>query len=281
MFSSKMFLPDTKLNEWIKLYWFFKGNATEHSLHERKILPDGCATIVFVLDGTMNLSIYKESTLKRGIYIVPPVLKPHRDVISNHIHMIDVQLNPGIFYKLFKLPITALEERIYTFDEISIEFDEDILYKIEEVKDNDYKVYHLIDKFFLRLFEQKNFFADDIIYHLNELYKTGNLDKFFNEQKLSVRQLERKVKELTALTPKNLSRLGRFYSILEYIKFRQFNIAFSQVAFEHDYSDQSHFIRDFKAFAETTPNRFIKEINNYPQFKGLCNLTQTFDELCI
>ena len=57
------------------------------------------------------------------------------------------------------------------------------------------------------------------------------------------------------------------------MKFRQFNIQFSQLAFEHKFSDQSHFIKEFKSFCNETPSKFIKHSNDYPQYNGLCNLT--------
>jgi AraC-like DNA-binding protein len=273
MFTSKMFLPHYRLNNWIKVYWFLEGKGIGINSYYRQILPDGCATIVFVLQGTMNLSIYKNGLLKRGIYIVPPVIKPHYDLISDDIKLIDIQLNPSVFYKLFNIPINELKNEVYTFDDISFDFDDSILEKVSDAKNNDFLIYSLLNEYLINLFDKLHFKEDDIILNINELYKFGDLDKFFKDQNLSIRQLERKVKTYTGLTPKNLSKIGRFYSILEYMKFRQFNIQFSQLAFEHKFSDQSHFIKEFKSFCNETPSKFIKHSNDYPQYNGLCNLT--------
>lgn len=274
MFTSKMFLPHYRLNNWIKVYWFLEGKGIGINSYSRQILPDGCATIVFVLQGTMNLSIYKNGLLKRGIYIVPPVIKPHYDLISDDIKLIDIQLNPSVFYKLFNIPINELKNEVYTFDDISFDFDDSILEKVSDAKNNDFLIYSLLNEYLINLFDKLHFKEDDIILNINELYKFGDLDKFFKDQNLSIRQLERKVKTYTGLTPKNLSKIGRFYSILEYMKFRQFNIQFSQLAFEHKFSDQSHFIKEFKSFCNETPSKFIKHSNDYPQYNGLCNLTE-------
>lgn len=273
MFTSRMILPHYRLNNWIKVYWFLEGKGIGNNSYSRQILPDGCATIVFVLEGTMNLSIYKNGVLKRGIYIVPPVIKPHYDLISDDIKLIDIQLNPSVFYKLFNVPINELENEIYTFNDISLDFDDSILEKVSDARNNDFLIYSLLNEYLINLFDKLHFKEDDIVLNINELYKFGDLDKFFKDQNLSIRQLERKVKTYTGLTPKNLSKIGRFYSILEYMKFRQFNIQFSQLAFEHKFSDQSHFIKEFKSFCNETPSKFIKHSNDYPQYKGLCNLT--------
>lgn len=274
MFTSKMFLPHYKLNNWIKVYWFLEGKGIGMNSYSRQILPDGCATIVLILQGTMDLSIYKNGILKRGIHIVPPVIKPHYDLISDDIKLIDIQLNPSVFYKLFNIPINEFENEVYTFNDISLDFDDSILEKVSDAKNNDFLIYSILNEYLINLFDKLNFKEDDIVLNINELYKFGDLDKFFKDQNLSIRQLERKVKTYTGLTPKNLSKIGRFYSILDYMKFRQFSIQFSQLAFEHKFSDQSHFIKEFKSFCNETPSKFIKHSNDYPQYNGLCNISK-------
>lgn len=272
MFSSKMFLPDYRLENWIKVYWILEGRGLGNNTFTRQILPDGCATIVLVLKGTMNLSIYNNSLIKKGIYIIPPVIKPHYDQISDDISLIDIQINPSIFYKLFKIPINELENKIYTFDDISFDFDNSILTEISKTKNNKLLTISILNKYLINLFNKLKFQEDDMVISINHLYKFGDLDNFFANQNLSVRQLERKVKTYTGLTPKNLSKLGRFYSILEYMKVRQFEIKYSQLTNDYKFSDQSHFIKEFKSFSNETPNKFLKNINNYPQINGLQNI---------
>lgn len=271
MFSSKMYIPNEKLKDWIKVFWFLEGSGTGELSFTRNLLPDGCATVTFVLQGNMDLTIYDNSLITRGIYVIPPVVNAHYDVISDDIFLIDIQLNPSIFYKLFNLPVKELKNKIYTIDELSLNFDKSILDKICEIRDDKNAIYSLLNKFFLDLFDKLKFNSDEIILNINQLYKNGNLDDFFHSQNLSIRQIERKVKNYTGLTPQNLSRLGRFYSVLEYMKFRQFNLEYCELALEYKFSDQSHFIREFKSFCNETPSKFLKNIDLYPQYKGLCN----------
>lgn len=274
MFKSKMYIPSDKLKEWIKVFWFLEGTGKRNISYPRNLLPDGCATILFVLDGSMDLSIYKNGLITRGIYVIPPVISAHRDLISDNIYSIDVQLNPSVFYKLFNIPINELKNTIYTFDELSLNFDINILEKISKVKDDKNQVYTLLNEFFTNLFYKQNFYSEEIITNINQLYKNGNLSQFFDSQNLSIRQIERKVKKFTGLTPQNIARMGRFYSVLDYMKFREFNMEFCELAFEHKFSDQSHFIREFKSFTNETPSKFLKDLDSYPQFRGLCNITK-------
>lgn len=279
MFSSKMFLPDNRLKDWIKVYWFFEGLGSGAKSCTRHILPDGCATIVLVLKGEIDLTIYENGKLSRGIYVIPPVVKAHHDTISDDISFIDVQLNPGIFYKLFGQSIDELENRVHTFDEISIPFEKSILDEIDAIKEDKMMVYMKLNNFFSKIFDKMDFYPDDIILNISELYKFGNLEKFFSEQRLSVRQVERKVKRFTGLSPKSISRVSRFYNILEYMKFREFNLEFTDLALEHNFSDQSHFIREFKNFSNISPGKFIKSSKEFPQYIGLCQMVKIINNI--
>lgn len=269
-----MYIPHEKLKDWIKVYWFLNGKGKGETSYIRNILPDGCATICFILKGKMNLTIYQNGEVSRGIYVIPPVINAHYDLISDDVFLIDIQLNPSIFYKLFNLPINKILNRIYTFQELSLNFDNSLLDRLYEEKQNTFQIYNILNDFFIKLFYKLNFSSNDMILNITQLYLNGNLDSFFHSQNLSIRQIERKVKSYTGLTPHNIGKMGRFYSVLEYIKFRQYNLEYCELALEHKFSDQSHFIREFKSFTKSTPTNFIKNINNFPQFKGLCNISQ-------
>ena len=56
------------------------------------------------------------------------------------------------------------------------------------------------------------------------------------------------------------------------MKVRQFDIKYIQLTNDYNFSDQSHFIKEFKSFSNDTPNKFLKNINNYPQIDGLRNI---------
>ena len=60
--------------------------------------------------------------------------------------------------------------------------------------------------------------------------------------------------EQVGLTPKRVARIARFERIVRATQGRTPD--WGRVAAEHGYADQSHLIRDFRAFAGTTPSRF-------------------------
>jgi AraC-like DNA-binding protein len=271
MFNSKMYLPDLKLTPWIKVYWFLKGEGNGNEYKKRYILPDGCATIVFVLEGEMFLETYSKGVLKKGIYIIPPTLESHFDNISNNISLIDVQLNPGVFYELFNMPIEELEDKVYSFDDLSINFNSNILDIILEKRDSRVKLIRELNRFFLNLFNKNEFSSNDMLENINALYESNSLEEFYESQSLSPRQIQRKVKYITGLSPKMISRIARFNNVLKDLKNSKSRLEFANIAFNYDYSDQSHFIRDFKSFTRNSPKAFLEKSQNYLQYKAIKN----------
>ena len=274
MFKSMMLVPHEKLKDWIKVFWFLEGDGNGNLINCQKIIPDGCATVFIVLDGEINFSLYKNGEMKRGIYVHPPVMKSYFAYVSDDSYFIDIQLNPSVFYKLFNIAVDELKDTMYTLEDLSIKFDSSFLERIYKCKNDKNRVYNELNDFLIDLFYKSDFNKNESICNINKLYKDGDLDAFFKSQNLSVRQLERNLKKTTGLTPKSLSRIGRFYSILDYIKFREHNTEFKELAKEQNFSNHSHFIREFKSLTAATPEIFLNINSEFPQYQGLCNLRQ-------
>ena len=72
------------------------------------------------------------------------------------------------------------------------------------------------------------------------------------------RTLERKYFEILGVSPKQFIRLVRFQKAVEKLKrIHQFT-TYTDIAYESGYSDQSHFIKDFKLLSGMSPGCFNK-----------------------
>jgi AraC-like DNA-binding protein len=69
------------------------------------------------------------------------------------------------------------------------------------------------------------------------------------------RQLERRFSASVGLSPKQLGKIIRLQSVTKKILDGNFS-SFTELAYEGDYYDQAHFIRDFKEFTGYTPGEF-------------------------
>lgn len=94
----------------------------------------------------------------------------------------------------------------------------------------------------------------------NEIIEQTDLVYLQKRYGLSERTLERQFKNAMGISPKTFQRLVRFEKTLSLLK----NPAYSNsavVGHMLDYTDQSHFIKDFKRFTNITPSKFQK--NNF------------------
>lgn len=90
------------------------------------------------------------------------------------------------------------------------------------------------------------------------------MDTLASQNALSASQFERRFKFLTGVTPKTMARLIRFESIRNMLIINPLRRA-TDLAQDFGYTDQAHFIHDFKAFATLTPSEFVS--NNWAQWK--------------
>jgi AraC-like DNA-binding protein len=79
---------------------------------------------------------------------------------------------------------------------------------------------------------------------------------------ISERQFERRFTQAVGLTPHVYLRVKRFNEAIRLIKTRRFE-RLTDVAAALNFSDQSHFIRDIKAFSGMTPTSLAQQVDDF------------------
>ena len=100
----------------------------------------------------------------------------------------------------------------------------------------------------------------------NQLYASAGqvrMNELATQTALSTSQFERRFKFLTGVTPKTMARLIRFETIRNVLIVNPLRRT-ADLAQDFGYTDQAHFIHDFKAFATLTPGEFVT--NNWEQW---------------
>jgi len=79
---------------------------------------------------------------------------------------------------------------------------------------------------------------------------------------ISERQFERRFTQSVGLSPHLYIRVKRFNEAIRLIKTRQFE-KLTDIAYALNFYDQSHFIRDIKAFSGITPKSLSQKVDDY------------------
>ena len=88
------------------------------------------------------------------------------------------------------------------------------------------------------------------------------------ELQFSERSLERRFKQVVGISPKVFSQVCRFQATLRQLRTGTYD-KLSDIAFDHAYADQSHFIRSFREFTGFSPHQYQKQsrevIDSFPE----------------
>jgi AraC-type DNA-binding domain-containing proteins len=95
-----------------------------------------------------------------------------------------------------------------------------------------------------------------MLYREKGLFRVSELAEYCN---LSARQLQRQFQDVVGVSPKTLARTIRFEEIRSRLMFSP-ETNLTELAYEFGYTDQAHFIRDFKEFTGKTPGEFALEM---------------------
>lgn len=102
---------------------------------------------------------------------------------------------------------------------------------------------------------------------------TQSVDEVAGKVFVGKRQLQRAFQEQFGVSPKLYGRIVRFKGAYDYVK-RHPKASWLDVTYHFGYSDQSHFIRDFKEFTGSNPTGFLSTYepqSNLPFALSVCN----------
>lgn len=91
-------------------------------------------------------------------------------------------------------------------------------------------------------------------------FTDNSIDEIANQFQISRKQLERKFASSLGTSPKVFSRTCRFLSLCHNLKHYE-GRNLSEFTYECGYFDQSHFIKEFKAYSGFTPKEYFAKNN--------------------
>lgn len=256
--------PSLHLRSYVKHYCFMESEACEPDVIER-VIPTESIQLMFhyrqpfvVLEEDKIVSHQPQSIISglsnsfsdvstygaAGVVFV--AFQPAGACHFFRFPLSDIENQSLDMKDIFNKEIREVEEKLYyqnSFDERATVIDNFLLKRMSGVKQHDY----LLLQESLRIIKQ----------NLGQTDTNALSAALFTTPKT----LERKFATMVGKTPKQFIKLIRFQSTIEDMTLRK-GSNLTDYAYRNGYSDQSHFIRDFKAFSGFTPKEFMVRYPN-------------------
>ncbi|MDZ7719347.1 MAG: helix-turn-helix domain-containing protein [Balneolaceae bacterium] len=257
--------PGEPLQPFVELFWEGRFNISQHGILKQRVVPNGFVElIIHFSDLHCDLKRKRAWSQSPDYTIIGLHSKPYEVQFSDLVHAFGIRFKPEGIYNLFGIPASLFREG---YDDMKLILGPTFHYFCEELRDacNGRKRLDLAKQYLITQLQKNNpeltyvNRAAELIRNTNEFDKIEELP---NIVYVSLRQLEREFKEKIGTTPKRYMRINRLNEVYKMLE-NQKKLNYSKVAYECGYSDQSHFIRDFKSIMGVKPTIFVKNRHQF------------------
>lgn len=254
----KTFLPDDALKPYIKYFYTIETTGACPGQKTFRTIADGCPGMLF--QNSSEGRFYQDEKELPGTFLFGQSTR-HADLcLTGNFNAAGVFLKPNALSSIFGLDAGMLTDSCMDMRIHSKGKEFRLSEKLEEAESGQVKVELLRTYLTKELTGNRTHRNQAMQYALEKIQHTkGTISIRALQQELCLteRSLERKFKQYTGISPKLFSRICNFQASLKQLNKNDFH-KLSDIAYENNYADQSHFIRSFKEFAGFSPNQFRK-----------------------
>ncbi|QNM84820.1 helix-turn-helix transcriptional regulator [Polaribacter pectinis] len=258
--NHKIFEPQNNLAEWVKCYWTLES-AFENTPLKNTIIPDGTMKLIFHYGDTYkHYPNEKESIILPKCFLIGQLTRPYIVEPLGVTGSFVVRFQPNGFLPFANISIKEIQNTAVPIDKVFGKDGEEIGNQILNANSTSERI-KLIETFLLKKLTDKNTIDNivkstvDTILNANEQLSVNELSK---QNNINRRQLTRKFSSTIGLSPKQLSKTVRIQNTLKTLLTKEVT-SLTELAYENEYFDQAHFIKDFKEFTGLTPKEFYGE----------------------
>jgi len=255
--NPKVFEPNFELTEFIKRYWTLEGEK-ENTPLKNTIVPDGTMKLIFHYgDSYKHHSQSGEITILPKCFLIGQLTKPYVIEPIGVTGSFVVQFKPNGFLPFARIPIKEMENTAIPLDKLFGENGKKLGEQILNTNSTSERIQIIETFLFKELANQKT--IDSIVKSTVETIFCANgqfsVNEFSKSNNINRRQLARKFSSTIGLSPKQLAKTIRIQKTLKAL-LNEEHTSLTDLAYENEYFDQAHFIKEFKEFTGLTPKEF-------------------------
>ncbi len=256
----QIFEPNSELAAFVMCYWTLES-AKEKTPLKNTIIPDGTMKLIFHYgDAYRHHPNNDESIILPKCFLIGQLTRPYIVEPLGVTGTFLVRFHPNGFLPFSTIPIKEMENTAVPLDKLFGKEGEEIGEKILNASTTSERI-SLIESFLLKYLTDRQT-IDKIVKSTIETILNANgqfsVNEFSQQNHINRRQLTRKLSSAIGLSPKQLSKTIRIQATLKKLLTKEVT-SLTDLAYENEYFDQAHFIKDFKEFTGLTPKEFYGE----------------------
>ncbi|WP_033292874.1 AraC family transcriptional regulator [Amycolatopsis jejuensis] len=234
--------PAPELRDLVEHHWILRWNLAEP--HEQQVLPNLSVHVTFFPGGT-------------GVYGPAHELFTHH--LSGHVHGIGARIRPGCFRPFLRAPVRTIADRAADVSAVFGPAAEETAEFVRKAR-TDHEMITAVDRLLiagLGPIPRASRVAADAVETIAADPRITRVADLASATGLPARALQRLFSEHVGTTPKWAIRIYRLDEAARRITTRP-SPDYAGLAARLGYSDQPHFIRDFRAVTGRTPAEYAR-----------------------
>lgn len=261
----KEYNPSSRLGAYVELFWFGRFNLNETPLLSQRVIPNGyIELIIHLTESHCELLQGRDYQSSPDYTLIGLFLEPYDVHFREKVRVFGIRFKPERISHVFGLPASEIHAAFADMASFAGRNFREYTSRIRDADSVD-EMIRLSEKYLLGNVNRSKM----TLYYLNRAAeiirrKKGliSMEELADKAYISIRQLEREFRQKIGISPKNYMRIARLNEVNRIIgKGRR--LPLTDVSYACGYSDQAHFIRDFKHFTGESPKNFIRERGRY------------------
>jgi AraC-like DNA-binding protein len=264
--------PPAYLKDYVRYFWTLEHQGTG-AVPPRtfRTIPDGCPGLIFQQPADGGLQYDNHDKLP-DIFLYGQATKPRILHSSGNFGTIGVFFYPNAVKSIFGLNSHEITDDCIDLAAFSSKQGVSLYAQVTDARFRAEQIEILSSYLFSCILANKAATDPGMQHAVSQIVQSrGSVSlKLLQEQLfLTERSFERKFKQWVGISPKLFARICRFQSSLHQLRQNDFS-KLSDIAYEHDYADHSHYIRAFKEFAGASPNQYQKKSTEVAENLIMC-----------
>jgi hypothetical protein len=255
--------PDKDLESIVKFYWTLEVPFDPKN-QKQKIVPDGCIEMTFNFgDKIRRYTSENDFILHPNTMVMGQRTKSFDILPTGNVDTFAICFYPIGFANFVKMPLDNLVDQEIPISELFGQLETNELeHKMIQAVDTQHRI-NIIETFLLKMLSEKNTISTIVKSTVDVLLKTNGtaaINVILKDDVSKRRQLERHFRKQIGISPKQLGKAIRLQATLNLLLNKKSN-TLTDIAYESEYFDQNHFIKDFKDLVGVTPKEFLDNEN--------------------